>query len=387
MTSGPYKGPRTAEQVRAGHPDKLCDQVGDAILDALLGLDDKAIPEAPFSVGRRFHRAGLEVLAKDDTVVISGEVRVPGGAADSLDYDGIVRQVYASAGYVNADRLRILNLVGVQQPELQASSDRRGAGDQGVMVGYATSATEDGLPAEFSYATDICTTLDDAMRTPEFAWLRPDGKAQVTIDAAGRVRRIVVGAQHASEINGITDPDEIQGFARDAVVAQILRPIFGDAMADSTVIVNGTGSFAIGGPAGDAGALGRKLVCDAYGPHVPVGGGAFSGKDPTKVDRSGAYMARHIARTVVAEEVSGAKSATVWLAYAIGSTQPEMVYGVTDSGRDISRWIRSRFPDLVPAALAERFDLWKQGPSSWNYRETARYGHFRRTVFPWNVPA
>jgi S-adenosylmethionine synthetase len=331
-------------------------------------------------------RAGLEVLAKDDTIVLSGEVRTADDLPLKTDLEGLVRSVVSALGYDNAPRIRVVDLIGVQQPELQASSDRQGAGDQGIMVGFATRETSELMPLEFSYVTRICQALDRRMGTPGYEWMRPDGKAQVTLNSDLTIRKLVVGVQHAADVHGVTEGAKIQQLIAEQLRDDFFPAVLGDLARGADIIVNGTGSFAIGGPAGDAGVVGRKIVCDAYGPGVPVGGGAFSGKDPTKVDRSAAYMARRIARQALVEEATKDKSVTVRIAYAIGQKQPEMLLVTTDTGDDLSAWAYATFPDLSPPAIAAILDLWHPQGGNWSYQQTASYGHFGRECFPWEAP-
>lgn len=256
--------------------------------------------------------------------------------------------------------------------------DTGGAGDQGIMVGYATDETREFLPREYVYARDICWRLAELRKTGKLPWLRSDCKSQVTIDGEGKVHSVIVAAQHVAPPAGLTDEDFLSQLRTDIeadIIAEVLpnRP--------DRLVVNGTGVFIVGGPTGDAGVVGRKIVVDAYGPRVPVGGGAYSGKDPTKVDRSAAYFARFIAKTVVAEKVRGAKECTVKLAYGIGQLQPEMVTAVTETGEDVSDWVKSRFRDLSPRSIIETLRL--RHPEGWSYLETAAYGHYGRDTFPW----
>lgn len=368
---------RSAEQVRAGHPDKLCDQIADALLDAMLRH------QAETGGSKSFRRAGIEVLAKDLRFFVAGEVRAEVSVLEELDVEAHAKAVCRSIGYAWADQIEVENHIGLQQPELQASSDRKGAGDQGIMVGYATNETMGMIPLEHALASRVCEELDNLIGSSEFPWILPDGKAQVVLDASSEVTKVIIGAQHTPEVFGHTDPEKIQSCIREQLIEEFLLPGFDEKFIKAEVIVNGTGSFSIGGPVGDAGLVGRKIVCDAYGPNVPVGGGAFSGKDPTKVDRSAAYFARKIAKHAVAENVKGAASATVQLAYAIGQHQPEMIHAVTDTGKDLESWVRSNYPDLSPEFIAYDLDLWRESKSGWSYQETARYGHFGRMRFPW----
>jgi S-adenosylmethionine synthetase len=372
----------TCEHVRLGHPDKICDQIGDAIIDEALVLARNLPPRAD-QYGLNSLRFGLEVIAKDHFIIITGEARLPQEVAYSLNIDSITKSVWKEIGYPDADKLTVINHIKTQQPELQASSDRLGAGDQGVMIGYACSETESLMPREYVIAREIIQAISKFHASGSANWVMPDGKCQVTVLPSGEVTSVVVGVQHTSSIDGIVnDPEAIQDFIRSEIINRVIKTVVPSAVNRAQITVNGTGSFAIGGPTGDAGVLGRKIVVDAYGPRVPVGGGAFSGKDPTKVDRSAAYMARHIARTIVLEQ--GAMSAKVVLAYAIGKHQPEMIVGQTDTGTDVSPWIRHRFPDLSPPSIAERFNLWRKNPDgAWSYKDTASNGHFGRQEFPW----
>jgi S-adenosylmethionine synthetase len=249
------------------------------------------------------------------------------------------------------------------------------------MIGYACNETESLIPREYVLARDICQAISNMHDSETENWVIPDGKCQVTVLPSGEVTSIVVTVQHTPSVYGLVDRASIQEAIREEIIDKVIKVVVPSAVDHARITVNGAGSFAVGGPAGDAGVLGRKIVVDAYGPRVPVGGGAFSGKDPTKVDRSASYMARHIARTAVLEEE--VQSARVVLAYAIGGHQPEMVSAVTDTGADISPWVRHRFPDLSPPSIAERFDLWRKKASAWSYRDTAAYGHFGRPHFPW----
>ena len=374
----------TCEHVRPGHPDKVCDQIADAIIDRALVLARDLDPKITgYQYGSTSLRFGLEVIAKGNFIIITGESRLPPEIAYCLDIESTTKSIWTEIGYPDADKLTVINYIKSQQPELQASSDRLGAGDQGIMIGYACNETESLMPREYVLAREICQAISKLHASGSANWVMPDGKCQITVLPSGEVTSVVVGVQHTRSIDGVVeDPELIQEFIRDEIINKVIQPIVPSSVNQAQITVNGTGSFAIGGPAGDAGVLGRKIVVDAYGPRIPVGGGAFSGKDPTKVDRSGAYMARHIARTAVLEE--GAQSAKVVLAYAIGNHRPEMIVGLTDSGTDITPWINRRFPDLSPPSIAERFDLWRKTPNAgWSYKDTASYGHFGRQEFPW----
>jgi len=226
-------------------------------------------------------------------------------------------------------------------------------------------------------------------RNGELPWLRSDTKSQVTVDPEG-VPVFYIVAAHTDIPKGYEDPltnEVLDGCGvthnemREKIFDEVVKPILGDSVERDLDKINGTGAFVIGGPTGDAGVVGRKIVVDSYGPRVPVGGGAYSGKDPTKVDRSAAYMARHIAKTIVAHQVGGAKEAIVQLAYGIGQSETEMTTAITDKGEDVSGWVRERFPDLSPKHIIKRLSL--RNPTGWSYMDTAAYGHYGRKEFPW----
>jgi S-adenosylmethionine synthetase len=346
-----HSAARTAEIVSEGHPDKFCDQVADCILDSCLRQD-------------RHSRVAVECLAKDHVIVISGEVTT--GAA--IDWNAIAKRVYRTVGYGTSDHLTVIPCVGQQSKEIGAGVDTNGAGDQGIMIGYATNETPEALPAEYVLARKLAWGLRDLRK--EIPWLGSDAKTQVTLKD-GRVTNVVVATQH----EGGTPIEEVRAVINDRIIVPIVGPDV------ARVVINGTGSFILGGPCADAGVVGRKIVADAYGPRVPVGGGAYSGKDPTKVDRSGAYVARQIAKSIVAHNIGDAKECLVGIAYAIGQQQPEMVTAVTDKGRDVSEWVKTHFKDLSPAAIIERLSL--REPTGWSYLQTAAYGHYGRNEFPW----
>jgi S-adenosylmethionine synthetase len=363
---------RTAEHVSEGHPDKFCDQVADGVLDEVLRLagDDHA--------ARALVRTAIECLAKDNLLIVSGEANLPPEVWARLDVSRLAREAWTRIGYgVEARELTVIDHIHTQSPDIAVGDGSGGvdlgdrAGDQGIMVGYATSETPEFMPREWVYARNLCQKLAALRKSGELPWLKSDCKSQVTMSAEGEVISVIVAAQHAE---GVAQ-EEIEGQIRSQVIEQVLPDV------PRRVVINGTGVFLIGGPTGDAGVVGRKIVVDAYGPRVPVGGGAYSGKDPTKVDRSGAYMARHIAKTAVAERAGGAEECFVTLAYGIGQLQPEMVTATTQDGSDISDWARGRFTDLSPGAIIERFGL--RRPDGWSYRETAAYGHYGRSIFPW----
>jgi S-adenosylmethionine synthetase len=347
----------TAEMVTDGHPDKFCDQVADAILDCALKGDPKS-------------RVAIECLAKDNLIVISGELSTKA----NLNIEEIGRGVWQKIGYGDPQALMVINFIKEQSADIAKGKenggvDFGGAGDQGVMLGYATDETPEMMPLEYLYARKICQRLKLLRESGELSWLKADGKSQVTIQN-GAVANIVIAAQHVPEI----DIEQV----RLELNRHVLEPLFGKV---PNVVVNGTGAFTVGGTFADAGVVGRKIVVDAYGPRVPVGGGAFSGKDPTKLDRSGAYMARLIAKTIVAHKIGDARECLVSLAYAIGQRKPLMVTAITDKGRDVSSFVKKYFPDLSPESITEYLGLCQ--PKGWSYLDTAEFGHFGRAGFPW----
>jgi S-adenosylmethionine synthetase len=414
------KQERTAEHVSGGHPDKFCDQVADRILDEVLTLagelDEHLDPdgrfERHFELGnnnRTASRTAIECLAKDNVLIVSGEAKLSHELRGRLDVVKLAREVWKYIGYGSNDQeLTVIDHIRSQSPDISQGVDIGGAGDQGIMVGYATNETPEMMPREWVLARDICQHLRDLRVDRKLPWLKSDCKSQVTINEEGAVTSIIVAAQH-DEVTGPTEAvqERLEEMERN-IISHAIQPVIfpnidanllapetvkqkigdevrrqyiikGQSPADIRVVINGTGAFAIGGPTGDAGVVGRKIVVDAYGPRVPVGGGAYSGKDPTKVDRSAAYMARHIAKNIVHSE--GVKECTVTLAYAIGQVQPEMITAVTDTGDNLTSWVHEHFSDLSPGYIIEYLKL--REPKGWSYLETAAYGHYGRDKFPW----
>jgi|ERR1051326_3673487 S-adenosylmethionine synthetase len=390
--------PRTAEHVSEGHPDKFCDQVADLILDEALRLaggDDRV---------RKSVRIAIECLAKDNLLVVSGETKLTKDIRREIDVAELGREVWRRVGYGDdGNELTVVDHIRSQSPNIARGVDTGGAGDQGIMVGYATNETPELMPQEWVSARDICLRLAELRRTKAVRLLKSDCKSQVTLNADGMVTRVIIAAQHEKP----TETYSLEDMER-SILSLVIEPlIIGEKHAEWAqitegnrhsyaatgpqgpvrAVINGTGEFEIGGPTGDAGVVGRKIVVDAYGPRVAVGGGCYSGKDPTKVDRTGAYMARHIAKTIVTENMKAAKECTVTMAYAIGQLQPEMVTAVIDSGIDIWPSIRKdkRWKDLSPDHIIEAFGL--RQPSGWSYVATAAYGHYGRPMFPWEKVA
>lgn len=337
----------TVENVRRGHPDKVCDQISDAILDAYLAQD----PDA---------RVAIESFGAHGLLTIGGEIT---STAD-VDVAAIARQVYKEIGFDT--EIEVVTRIVKQSPEISAAADRDGAGDQGIMYGYATNETPEMLPKGVVYAAKIVEKLDSEKIRAALPWLLPDGKAQVTMNA-DRPSVIVVSVQHMPEVGH----EEIERSVRELV----LLPVFGDELAGASVIINPSGQFTIGGFDADTGLTGRKIMIDTYGGIIPHGGGCFSGKDATKVDRSAAYMARFAAKSLVA--AGYAAEVTVSVAYAIGRAEPVMLTAINSTGADLTPVLARHF-DFRPGAIAERLGL--RDPI---YRRTAAYGHFANPTFPW----
>jgi len=356
----------TSESVTEGHPDKIADQISDAILDAILAEDP---------VGR----VACETLVTTGLAIIAGEITT----SCYVDFPKIVRQTIKDVGYTRAkygfdyETCAVLSSIHEQSPDIAMGVDPGGAGDQGLMFGYACTETEELMPMPIMLAHKLCQGLSRARREGTLDYLRPDGKSQVTVEYDSvRVDTVVVSTQHSAAVA----PDTM----REDIIEKIVQPIVPAGMIDAKTryLINPTGRFVIGGPQGDAGVTGRKIIVDTYGGAAPHGGGAFSGKDPTKVDRSACYMARYIAKNCVAAGL--AEVVQVQLAYAIGVAEPVSVYVETfGSGRipeaKISELVRAHF-QLTPRGIMAMLDLRRP-----IYKKTAAYGHFGRNEpeFTW----
>ena len=353
----------TSESVTEGHPDKVADQISDAVLDEVMRQDPRG-------------RVACETMVTTGLVLIAGEITT----SASLDFIDIARRTVRDIGYTNADygfhydNLAVLSAIEPQSTDIAMGVDVGGAGDQGMMFGYASNETPQLMPLPITLAHALTRRLAEARHGGEADGLRPDGKSQVTVeyDSAGQPRRVhtvVVSTQHDPHLDG----DEL----RNLVIDQIIRPAVPESLMDEGTIihVNPTGRFVIGGPKGDCGLTGRKIIVDTYGGTGRHGGGAFSGKDPSKVDRSAAYMARHIAKCLVAAGL--ADQLEVQLAYAIGVAEPVSVRVQTfGTGQEpeaqLEALVRERFP-LTPDGIIAHLDLRRP-----IYRQTAAYGHFGR---------
>jgi S-adenosylmethionine synthetase len=353
----------TSESVTEGHPDKISDQISDAILDEALKADAKS-------------RVAIETLVTTGLAIVAGEMTTHA----YIDIPSVVRDTVRRVGYTrsefgfDAETCGILVTIDKQSPDIAMGVDTGGAGDQGMMFGYACRETPELMPMPIQLAHQLAQRLGEARRSGQLPYLRPDGKSQVTIEYQDgrpvRVEAVVVSTQHAEEV-------PIAELRRD-VESEIIRPILPEGLRDNRtrIHINPTGRFVIGGPQGDTGLTGRKIIVDTYGGYAPHGGGAFSGKDPTKVDRSAAYMARYIAKNAVAAGL--ADRVQVQLAYAIGVAEPVSVMVDTfGTGRfadeRLSGLIRDHF-GLTPKEIIDSLDLRRPV-----YLKTAAYGHFGRT--------
>ena len=359
----------TSESVTEGHPDKIADQISDSVLDAILAEDPNG-------------RVACETLVTTGLAILAGEVTT----TCYVDFQKIVRDTIRDVGYTRAkfgfdyETCAVVSAIHGQSPDIAMGVDPGGAGDQGLMFGYACRESDELMPLPIQLAHKLCRGLSKVRREGILDYLRPDGKSQVTIEYDGdkpvRVDTVVVSCQHAATVDQARMLEDIQ--------EHVIRPTIPEGMLDqkTNIPVNPTGRFVVGGPHGDAGVTGRKIIVDTYGGAAPHGGGAFSGKDPTKVDRSASYMARYIAKNCVAAGL--ADRAQVQLAYAIGLADPVSVLIDTfGTGRvednKISDLVRSNFA-LTPKGIIETLNLRRP-----IYKQTAAFGHFGRTEpdFTW----
>ena len=340
----------TVESVTSGHPDKVCDQISDAILDECLKDDSKS-------------RVAVESFGGHGLLAIGGEITTN----SEVNFEKTARDVYSDIGY--KDRLKIDCNIACQSLDIAQGVDTGGAGDQGIMYGYATDETEEFLPKGLVLSHKLTQGLENLRKSGEVSWLGPDGKSQVTIEN-GIVRSVLVSTQHNENIS----QEEI----RDILVEKLIKNLISDTqdkVKDIEILINPTGKFVQGGFEADTGLTGRKLMVDTYGGLAPHGGGCFSGKDASKVDRSAAYMARFVAKNIVANKL--AKKCLVSVAYAIGRAEPLMVEALNENGKSLSNIMIGKF-DFRPKAIIERLGL--QNPI---YKQTACYGHFGKEGLPW----
>ena len=363
----------TSESVTEGHPDKICDQISDAILDELISRDSNS-------------RVAVETLATKGLIFVTGEVTTK----SYVDIQKVVRDTLKEIGYTNAEfglnyeDCGVIISLNEQSPDISQGVNeseglhkKQGAGDQGLMFGYATNETENFMPLPIDLAHKLTKKLAELRKNGTFSWSRPDGKAQVTVeyekDKPKRVDTIVIAIHHDKLITH----EEI----KKQVIEKVIIPICGDWIDHDTKFhINATGKFVIGGPQADAGLTGRKIIVDTYGGMGRHGGGAFSGKDPSKVDRSAAYAARFIAKNIVSNNL--AEKCEIQLAYSIGVAEPVSIsvntFGTSDkSEEELIKIIKNNF-ELEPSKIIEFFNL--KNPI---YKKTAAYGHFGRSEFPW----
>ncbi|HOF50112.1 MAG TPA: methionine adenosyltransferase [Candidatus Colwellbacteria bacterium] len=336
----------SVESVTSGHPDKICDQISDAILDECLRED----PES---------RVAVESFGGHGLIVVGGEVT----SKAKVDYKKIALEVYRGIGYEDDPEV-IVNIV-TQSSDIALGVDTGGAGDQGIMYGYATDETPEFLPKGVVLAHKLTFGLERMRKSAEVGWLLPDGKAQVTI-SSGETTAVLVSASHQESVSH----EEI----RQTLKNKLIIPIVGD-IPDERILVNPTGKFVKAGFEADTGLTGRKIMVDTYGGVMPHGGGCFSGKDATKVDRSAAYMCRFAAKNIVAAGLS--RNCVVSVAYAIGRAEPLMLEATGDDDKDLTEVLKRHF-DFRPRAIIERLGLKKP-----IYRETSVYGHFGKENLPW----
>jgi len=372
----------TSESVTEGHPDKACDAFSDAVLDEILSKDHTA-------------HVACESLATKGLVVISGEVRTTA----SIDVDEVVKDAIRTIGYdktnsgVDPEEVEVLSKLHEQSPEIAQGVDsddasEQGAGDQGLMFGFACKETPELMPLPIQIAHRLTERLTILRKEGTLPWLRPDGKSQVSVKYNGTlpisIEKTVIATQHDDMLNKYGNEKSELKFVKSQVVKNVIRPVldsYGYAYEDN-FIVNGTGRFVYGGPEADTGLTGRKIIVDTYGGYAPHGGGAFSGKDSSKVDRSATYMARYIAKNIVAADL--AERCEVQLSYGIGVAEPTSFYvktrGTGKMGDDeLTRLARDVFP-IKPGDIVAHLDLKKP-----RYRQTAAYGHFGRELeqFTW----
>jgi S-adenosylmethionine synthetase len=365
----------TSESVSEGHPDKVCDQISDAILDAVLAQDSKA-------------HVACECFVTTNLLVIGGEITTTA----HVDYEAVARRVITNIGYdrdelgFNGNNCKIINVIQTQSPDInqgvvRATEDEQGAGDQGIMFGYATTETENYMPLAITVAHKLVRYATNLRKAGKFKGARPDMKSQVTIDytdGTPKIDTVLMSVQHEENI----DIDEFKDFITNQIMKVVVKSFgFND---DFRVLINPTGKFVIGGPAGDTGLTGRKIIVDTYGGVGRHGGGAFSGKDPSKVDRSAAYAARYVAKNLVAAGV--ADKCEVQLSYAIGVAEPTSIaidtFGTGKYDQEKILEVVHKVFDLRPARIIKKFSLTKP---VFKYEDLAKYGHFGRpdVSCPW----
>jgi S-adenosylmethionine synthetase len=355
----------TSESVSEGHPDKVADAISDAVLDLVMNQHNEQT------------RCACETLVTTNRVIVAGEYK---GILHNEEVEAAVRKTVKNIGYeqdgFNWKTLEITNLLHGQSADIALGTDNFGAGDQGLMFGYACNDTEAYMPLAIYWSHRIVERLAELRKSGAVQWLGPDAKSQVTFEynddsTPKRIAKIVCSTQHSQDVDIY--------YLRDAI-EKIIRGVLPSEYVDNNTqfYINPTGRFVVGGPDGDSGLTGRKIIVDTYGGYAPHGGGAFSGKDPTKVDRSAAYMMRYIAKNIVATE--RAPWATCQVSYAIGVEQPMSFYIETpdaDVSRKLTSWVRDTV-DLTPRGIIKRFDMFRP-----IYSSTTNYGHFGKDYLPW----
>lgn len=341
-----YPATYTVESVTSGHPDKVCDQISDAIVDACLTQDPTS-------------RIAVESFGSHGLLVVGGEVTTRA----NVDYEAFARQVYENIGYTES--LKVITHVAQQSPDIAQGVDAGGAGDQGIMYGFASNETPEYMPFAVVKVHALARGLETLRHEGTLSWLRPDGKTQITVQS-GKIVAVLVSTQH--------EESATQELIKAELIKNLIAPIIGD-LSDIEILVNPTGRFVQGGFEADTGLTGRKIMVDTYCGLVPHGGGCFSGKDASKVDRSGAYMCRFAAKNIVSN--GHAKTCLVSVAYAIGRAEPLMIEAIDENGKSLASLAKEKF-DFRPAAIIERLDLRKP-----IFQKTAAYGHFGREGFPW----
>jgi S-adenosylmethionine synthetase len=355
----------TSESVSEGHPDKVADAISDAILDLVMSKEDKAL------------RCACETLVTTNQVVVAGEYK---GILHEAEVESAIRRIIKEIGYEQEGfdwrTVNITNLLHGQSADIALGTDNFGAGDQGLMFGYACNETPNHMPSAIYWSHKIVERLTELRKGGGMAYLGPDAKSQVTFEynddaTPKRIAKVVCSTQHREDI-------PIENL-RNTVEHEIRKILPSEYIDDNTEFhINPTGRFVIGGPDGDTGLTGRKIIVDTYGGYSPHGGGAFSGKDPTKVDRSAAYMMRYIAKNIVAS--GKADWATCQISYAIGMAQPMSFYIETDhrpQSRELTKWVEDNV-DLTPMGIIDRFQLFRP-----IYSSTTNYGHFGKPDLPW----
>jgi S-adenosylmethionine synthetase len=358
----------TSESVCAGHPDKICDAISDALVDAILAVDPNG-------------RAGIETVAGANQIALFGEIKT----SAHIDFEEIVKKKVRDLGYTNpawgfSHESAFSNDVHMQSPEIAMGVDQDGAGDQGMMFGYACNETPELMPLPIALAHALTRRIDEAREKGELKWLRPDGKAQVTVryekDKPVAIEKLVAAVAHDEQ----TPPEQVHQDVVEKIFKPVLEKYKFPLPDESDIVINGTGLWHIPGPESDAGLTGRKIVVDTYGGYARVGGGAFSGKDPSKVDRSGAYAARYIAKNIVAAGL--ADKCEVGLAYVIGQARPLMqtidTFGTAKVSDQELEDFKNKLIDTSVRGITEKLNLKRP-----IYSQTSAYGHFGKEGLPW----